>query len=105
MAVVVTEAHRPYWRYQVHDLAAGQEIPAGEFADFLIASGAPVETVSEAAGEVDPDAVPDGSGKDVLGWVGDDPARAARALEAESGREAPRKTLVAALEKLATADA
>ncbi len=44
----------------------------------------------------DPDAVPAGTVDEVLAWVGDDPGRAARALEAElSGKN--RASLVAAL--------
>lgn len=48
--------------------------------------------------------VPDGTADDVLAWVGDDPARAAVAVEAEQGREKPRKTLLANLEKLTAAE-
>jgi hypothetical protein len=47
------------------------------------------------------DAVPAGTADEVLAWVGDDPARAARALEAErSGRN--RAGLAAQLERLST---
>lgn len=44
--------------------------------------------------------VPDGTAKDVLDWVGDDPDRARQALDAEQGREKPRSTLVATLTRL-----
>ena len=43
--------------------------------------------------------VPDGTADDVLGWVGDDPGRAAQALAVEEGRDHPRSTLVAKLRK------
>jgi hypothetical protein len=48
----------------------------------------------------DGDEVPDGSAKDVLAWVGDDPERALQAFEAEDVKESPRKVLLATLEKL-----
>lgn len=48
------------------------------------------------------DDVPTGTAAVVLGWVGESPERAVRALEAEQATEKPRKTLVAALEALAT---
>lgn len=38
--------------------------------------------------------VPDGPISDVLAWVGDDPDRAAAALEAELGKDTPRSSLV-----------
>jgi hypothetical protein len=38
--------------------------------------------------------VPDGSISEILDWVGDDPDRAALALEAELDKESPRSTLV-----------
>lgn len=49
----------------------------------------------EAADDTDDDEpVPDGTIADILAWVGDDPARTARALAAELDRPSPRKTLV-----------
>lgn len=45
--------------------------------------------------------VPTGNIQDVLTWVGDDSARAQRALDAERASDAPRTTLVAELEKRA----
>lgn len=102
MAIVVTEACRSWWNYQVHDLAAGDVVPAGEFADHLLATGAPVVEETDTTPDVDGDGVPDGTAKDVLGWVGDDPAKAALALLAEGKRDKPRSTLVADLEKLAS---
>lgn len=44
--------------------------------------------------------VPNGTVDAVLDWVGEDRARAAAALEVENDREAPRKTVLAALEAL-----
>jgi hypothetical protein len=46
----------------------------------------------------------DGTAADVLAWVGEDPERAAEALEAEQAKDKPRSTLVKQLEKLANAD-
>jgi hypothetical protein len=53
------------------------------------------ETTDPTEGEV-----PDGTVEQVLGWVGDDQARAAQALTAEQARDRPRSTLVARLEEL-----
>lgn len=60
------------------------------------------EITAEPEPEADPDAVPVGTVAAVLGWVGDDRERAARALEVEAAAEKPRTTLVGALEALAT---
>lgn len=52
----------------------------------------------------DPDGdgeVPDGTADAVLAWVGDDSERTQRALDAETGRDHPRSTLVDKLRKLA----
>jgi hypothetical protein len=52
-------------------------------------------------GPVNPEAVPDGSVPDVLTWVGEDKARAERALQAEWAKgEAQRKGVVDPLAKL-----
>lgn len=48
----------------------------------------------------DGDGVPDGSADGVLKWVGEDPERAARALEAEQERDSPRAVLSDKLRKL-----
>lgn len=45
--------------------------------------------------------VPDGTADAVLTWVGEDSERAQRALDAETGRDHPRSTLVDKLRKLA----
>ena len=59
----------------------------------------PSETPSAASD----DGVPDGTVDEVLAWVGDDPDKAARALDAEkSGKD--RSTLVEALEGLTAAE-
>lgn len=42
----------------------------------------------------------DAKADDVLAWVGDDPARAGEALEAENAKDKPRSGLVKALEKI-----
>lgn len=106
-SVKATEKFSAFWNYQLWDLAKGQQVDGG-LADYLLESGCPVERVDEPAAPpadpVDPDAVPDGTIAAVLDWVGDDPAKAARALEAEQGRPAPRSTLVDALQKLVDAN-
>jgi hypothetical protein len=51
--------------------------------------------------EPDPDAVPEGNVTDVLAWVGDDKARAERALNAEWAKgDAQRKGVVDPLAKM-----
>lgn len=57
----------------------------------------------ENGGGETPDPVPDVDAKELLAWVGEDQARAVRALEAEQAREKPRSTVVTALEKVAQA--
>jgi hypothetical protein len=52
---------------------------------------------------VSEDAVPDGTVEDVMAWVGDDPARAAAAADAERAGKG-RKTLLADLDKIASAE-
>ncbi len=47
-AVRMTRAVQVYWRYALHSLAEGQEVPAGEFADHLLTTGAPVEPLDES---------------------------------------------------------
>jgi hypothetical protein len=102
--VRVTRDTRVYYNHSVESLVTGQEIPAGEFADYLLAGGAPVEAIEATdappVGDLDGDTVPDGAAAEVLTWVGDDPTRAATALTAEQQRERPRTTLITALEKL-----
>lgn len=44
---------------------------------------------------VDPDPIPRKVG-DIVAWIGDDPARAARALEVEQATKSPRKGVLAA---------
>ena len=44
------------------------------------------------------DAVPEGNIDEVMAWVGDDPARAQQALDAENDSANPRVTLVESLE-------
>lgn len=51
--------------------------------------------------EYDAEPVPTGNIQDVLTWVGDDSARAQRALDAERASDSPRTTLVTELEKRA----
>jgi len=70
------------------------------------AAPVPAPAADEPAAELegsddDPDEVPAGTADEVLAWVGEDRDRATRALQAEQGRDKPRSTLSAQLEKLA----
>lgn len=49
--------------------------------------------------------VPQGTAAEVLDWVGDDPARAQAALDAENAQPTPRTTLVSRLETIASKEA
>lgn len=74
----------------------------------LAAEGEPEDVPPAVGGEnggagPETDPVPDVDAKELLAWVGDDQARAVRALEAEQAREKPRSTVVTALEKVAQA--
>lgn len=125
MRVKVTEAGRAYYNYGIVELAEGQELD-GELALYLLTVGAGVAPDDEAArselerletvrsgvqqeAEAEPPAPPaeldiDAKADDVLAWVGDNPARAAEALELERAKEKPRSTLVKQLAKLAGSD-
>lgn len=48
----------------------------------------------------DPNQVPEGTTQEVLDWVGDDPAKAKKALATEKKSDDPRVTLVEPLEKI-----
>ncbi|MFL6141582.1 MAG: hypothetical protein ACJ72N_06905 [Labedaea sp.] len=64
---------------------------------------APTITASPAGSDADDVAggeVPDGNAEQVQTWVGDDPDRARRALDAERQREQPRSGLTGHLEKV-----
>lgn len=113
--VRVTKATRAYWprTCQVFDFTK-DEIVIGELAQHLADNVPECVEVLDAEPDVsddpdgpgvdiDGDGVPEGSAKQVLAWVGDDPERAALALEAEHAREKPRSVLTADLEKLAGA--
>jgi hypothetical protein len=99
-AVRVTADCAVNYNYGIHRLAAGEVIPAGEFADHLAGTGAPVEPETPAEEPADPDAVPDGTVDEVLAWVGDDPERVRQAMAVEVGRDKPRSTLIDALTRI-----
>jgi len=112
MRAKVLENISPYWNYGIHPLAKDEEV-SGELAAYLVSTHSPVEPLDdEAAALLEPpkEEPPaeldiDGTAADVLAWVGEDPERAAVALEAEQAKEKPRSTLVKQLEKLAAAGA
>lgn len=47
MTVIVKETCKVAWDCGVTDLEAGQEIPSGEFANYLLSTGAPVESTED----------------------------------------------------------
>lgn len=72
--------------------------PVVEEAQFEVEAPEPVEApATEAAVE---EAVPEGSIKVVLTWVGTDKEKAQRALDAENAADEPRTTLVKSLNEL-----
>lgn len=100
MQVVVREDCSVSYNYGVWPLVKGQ-ILEGEMADYLHATGAPVDPVEPATEPEQPaDDVPTGTVAEVLAWVDGDPDKAQLALDAEHARALPRVTLVADLEKL-----
>lgn len=105
MSVKTTRAFSAYWNYQTWHLAAGEEVTGG-LADYLLATGCPVEDLATAPAAEDPgDQVPDGTVAEVADWVGDDRDRARAALDGEQAKgDGARSTLVAALEKLLSAE-
>lgn len=60
----------------------------------------PEGTAEEQPPDEPVEAVPEGSAKTILAWVGTDLDRAGAALAAERARPQPRTTLIAELEKL-----
>jgi hypothetical protein len=103
MRVVATEGFNTYYEGVPLRVEQG-DVLDGEIAGFLLAGGSAVSPVQEDAGP-HPDtaegAVPDGSAKDVLDWVDNDPDKAKSAAEAERVRDKPRSTLLADLDKIA----
>jgi hypothetical protein len=121
MRIKIVRPVKAYFNYEVRVFAPGDEVD-GELAE-IVAGNNPDGTVEILEGElpkpklatVPAVVVPDGGtqpepGADlditakvdvVLAWVGDDPARAAQALEAENAKDKPRSTLVKTLEELA----
>lgn len=90
------------WRAQLREASAdGADV---DELIALIASWGPAGTsdapAEDYADEESADPVPDGSADAVLAWVGGDPVRASRAREAEQGRDRPRSTLLAQLDKV-----
>jgi hypothetical protein len=82
--------------------AAKEYTPAVEYANYDSFDQAPAETPAEKPVEapvVEEATVPEGSIKDVLGWVGDDSTKAQQALNAEEAGEG-RKTLISQLKNL-----
>lgn len=118
MRVRVTEKTSAYWNYAVRTFEAGEELE-GDLAR-LLADNTPEGTVEVL--EADPGPEPEGDGsdgsdgdppagldidgtaKDVLAWVGDDPDRAEEALAAEQAKDSPRSTLVKTLQKIADSE-
>lgn len=107
MRVVVNENMKVFHGHVPVQLDAGQEV-SGELAALLARSArSKVTVLDEPEPEAPAPQVPPAelditaNAADVLAWVGEDPERAAEALEAEQAKDKPRSTLVAALTKLA----
>lgn len=90
--VVDVRQEAGWWHALHHDMASHEE---------TWRQVAPADDPAEPVGDLDGDGVPDGNAKEVLDWVGEDRDRAGAALVAETARDKPRSTLVAALEKVA----
>ncbi|MFJ5973517.1 hypothetical protein [Streptomyces sp. NPDC093060] len=116
MRAKMLENIAPYWNYGIVNLAKDDEV-AGELAAYLVSTHSPVEPLDDEARALleapveEPEEKPEpaeppeeldihGTAADVLAWVGDDPERAAEALEAEQAKDKPRSTLVKQMEKL-----
>lgn len=80
--------------------AGGPSTPAGMTPEQTAQAGDEGEKTPTGQTEAG-DEVPDGNADAVLSWVGKDPARAQRALDAEEGREHKRSVLISKLRKLA----
>ncbi|WP_432136828.1 hypothetical protein [Streptomyces sp. bgisy154] len=107
MRVRVIENVKVFSGHKPVRLAADQEV-SGELAAMLL-ERAPRKVVrldeepaDEGTGGDDPPASLEeaSTAAEVLAWVGEDPERAADALEAEESAEKPRSTLVKQLRKL-----
>lgn len=82
--------------------AAPENEPTVEYSKFDSFDQAVVETPAEQPVEapvVEEATVPEGSIKEVLGWVGEDTTKAQQALDAEESGEG-RKTLISQLKNL-----
>lgn len=116
MRVRIVTPFAAYWNYAIQQFEQGEEFdgdlarhlddnsPDGSVetieADLEPPQAEPEQEPLEPSDELDIDA----TATDVLAWVGDDPERAAEALEAETAKDKPRSTLVKQLEKLAAVD-
>lgn len=114
MRVKALEALSLYYNYGIASLAAGEEAKGG-LALHLLKTGANVEPLdgdAKAYGQEPAAEVPapgaeldiEATAADILAWAGEDPERAAEALDAELAKDKPRSTLVKQLEKLADTD-
>jgi hypothetical protein len=108
--VVVNENVKVFHGHKSVRLAAGQEV-SGELAALLLErapkkvtrlDSEPGENGGDGGATEPPASLADAStAAEVLAWVGEDPERAAEALDAEEAAEKPRSTLVKQLKKLA----
>ena len=117
MRVKVLSDGQAYYNYGIVALAEGDEVKGG-LALFLLETGADVEPSDDDARAWRPagdepedlnedpaepeveELADDATAAEVLEWVGDNPDRAAEALEAEQAKDKPRSTLVKQLQKL-----
>jgi hypothetical protein len=114
MRVKALEALSLYYNYGIVAVAASEEVKGG-LALHLLETGANVELLDgdakaygrEPAADApasDAELDIEATAADILAWAGEDPERAAEALDAELAKDKPRSTLVKQLEKLADAD-
>lgn len=104
MRVIAEQAFETYFEMRLIQIPEGYEFK-GSLAAHAVLHGAPVRITdgSPPVVEEPPPAGLDieGTSKEVLAWVGDDPARAAEAREAEAARDKPRSTLLKSLDEIA----
>lgn len=104
MRAIANEKISVFFGHVPVTIQQGEEV-SGELAAFLLKSAPKKVTSSEpaAAPAVDGGLDIEATAADVLAWVGEEPERAAEALDAELAKDKPRSTLVKQLEKLADA--
>lgn len=104
MRVVVTASFTTYYQGVVASYDAGTVLD-GELAAYLLQGGSAVKPIDDQEADAATAPVLDisGTAAQILDWVGGDPGRAREAAAAEASRDKPRSTLLAELNKTASA--